>query len=152
MCELPCHQEQRERLKLIRTRIKRFTYTGLAVISVFAVAPGVIPDSERVIVVSEAHAEDAQDHNWRVSEASFYGPGLYGNTMACGGTLTPSTQAVAHKSLPCGTLVRFEWHGKELVLPVRDRGPYTAGREWDLTAGACEYLGRCFTAPIAWTR
>lgn len=106
---------------------------------------------QQATIVQKAHAIDADDHRWKVSEASFYGPGFYGNTTACGQRMTPSLKGVAHKTLACGTLVRFEWHGRELVVPVVDRGPYTAGREWDLTAGACSYLDRCFTAAIAWT-
>ena len=30
---------------------------------------------------------------FRPAEASYYGPGLYGNGVACGGTLTASTNA-----------------------------------------------------------
>src|SRR4051794_8472099 len=39
--------------------------------------------------------------------ASWYGPGLYGNHLACGGTLTPGTFGVAHKALACGTKIRL---------------------------------------------
>ncbi|MGH2922987.1 MAG: hypothetical protein ACRDKH_03020, partial [Solirubrobacterales bacterium] len=33
---------------------------------------------------------------YRPAQASYYGPGLYGNATACGGRLTPSTLGVAH--------------------------------------------------------
>lgn len=145
---------------LTTPRQRNFGWSALLVLGfALMVLPGAISDTTRegrteppTSRVVLAHAPDAPAHRWQVSEASFYGPGLYGNRTACGQTLTRSTQGVAHKSLPCGTLVRFEWHGRELVVPVIDRGPYTAGREWDLTAAACEYLGRCHTAPVAWTR
>lgn len=101
--------------------------------------------------VDLAHAVDADEHNWQTSEASWYGPGLYGNRTACGQVLTSDTQGVAHRTLGCGTLVRFEWHGTEVVAPVIDRGPYSGGREWDLTRATCAELGRCFTAAVAWT-
>src|SRR4051812_44608736 len=39
--------------------------------------------------------------------ASWYGPGLYGGHLACGGTLTPQTAGVANKTLGCGTKVRL---------------------------------------------
>lgn len=100
---------------------------------------------------SPTHAIDADSHNWGVSEASWYGPGFYGRRTACGQTMTSDLVGVAHKSLPCGTLVRFEWHGTEVVAPVVDRGPYVHDREWDLTHGTCARLGRCHTAAIAWT-
>ena len=93
---------------------------------------------------------------WRVSGATWYGPGLYGNRTACGQTLTPDIVGVAHRSLPCGTRVEFEWHGRTVVAPVVDRGPFGASSiEWDLTEAACRQLSgpgdnRCITHEIAW--
>ena len=72
--------------------------------------------------------------SYRHAGASYYGPGLYGNGVACGGTLMPSTLGVAHKTLPCGTRVKLRYHGRALTVPVIDRGPYVAGRDYDLTA------------------
>jgi rare lipoprotein A (peptidoglycan hydrolase) len=77
---------------------------------------------------------------WRVGGASWYGPGLYGNSTACGQRLRPSTLGVAHKTLPCGTIVKFKHRGHVLVTRVIDRGPYIAGRSWDLTEAASEAL------------
>ncbi len=71
---------------------------------------------------------------YRAANASWYGPGLYGNRTGCGGTLDAGRLGVAHKSLPCGTMVTLK-HGRRSVrVPVIDRGPYVAGREYDLTA------------------
>jgi rare lipoprotein A len=42
--------------------------------------------------------------------------------------------------LPCGTPVKFVWHGHTIVAPVIDRGPYIRGRAWDLTSAAAEAL------------
>jgi rare lipoprotein A (peptidoglycan hydrolase) len=76
----------------------------------------------------------------RSAGASWYGPGLYGRRTACGETLRPGTIGVAHRSLPCGTTVKFIYHGHALVTQVIDRGPYVKGRSWDLTNGAREAL------------
>jgi hypothetical protein len=70
---------------------------------------------------------------YRPGHASWYGPGFYGNRTACGRTLGAGTLGVAHKSLPCGTRVTFRHRGRSVTVPVIDRGPYAAGREWDLT-------------------
>jgi hypothetical protein len=70
---------------------------------------------------------------YRASQASWYGPGLYGGGLACGGRLHPGTLGVAHKTLRCGTRVTFRYRGRSVTVPVVDRGPYVAGREWDLT-------------------
>jgi hypothetical protein len=86
---------------------------------------------------------------WKLDpEISFFGPNLYGNGMACGEKLTKKIEGVASKTLPCGTLVTFEWKGNQLTVPVVDRGPYVKGRMFDLTGGACLLLKHCFTGPI----
>jgi hypothetical protein len=77
---------------------------------------------------------------YRRSAASWYGPGFYGNRTACGRTLGRGTLGVAHKSLPCGTKVALRYNGRTVVAPVIDRGPYAAGREYDLTAETKERL------------
>ncbi len=77
----------------------------------------------------------------RSAGATWYGPGLYGHRTACGQTLRSSTIGVAHRSLPCGTTVKFTYHGHSLVTAVIDRGPYTKGNSWDLTNGARLALG-----------
>lgn len=72
----------------------------------------------------------------RSAGATWYGPGLYGNGTACGQTLRPGTIGVAHRTLPCGTTIKFNYHGHSLVTKVIDRGPYTKGNDFDLTNGA----------------
>ncbi len=73
--------------------------------------------------------------------ATWYGPGLYGNQTACGQVLRPHTLGVAHRSLPCGTAVKFVHRGRQIVTRVIDRGPFTTGNQWDLTNGARRALG-----------
>ena len=65
--------------------------------------------------------------------ATWYGPGLYGNRMACGGELTRSTWGVAHKTLPCGKKVAIAHGGRIVIAPVVDRGPFVKGVSYDLT-------------------
>lgn len=77
---------------------------------------------------------------FRSASASWYGPGLYGNRLGCGGTLTTSRLGVANKTLPCGTKLTLR-HGRRTVrVRVIDRGPYVAGREFDLTAATARRL------------
>jgi hypothetical protein len=78
---------------------------------------------------------------YRASPASWYGPGLFGNATACGGTLYAGRLGVAHKYLPCGTRVTFRYRGRSVTVPVIDRGPFAGGREWDLTAATKQRLG-----------
>jgi rare lipoprotein A len=78
---------------------------------------------------------------YRSSAASWYGPGLLGGRTACGGTLNSTTLGVANRTLPCGTKVTFHYHGRTVTAKVIDRGPFAAGREWDLTPATKEKLG-----------
>ncbi len=71
--------------------------------------------------------------SYRLAGASYYGPGIFGNGVSCGGTLLPGTMGVAHRTLPCGTKVKLRYHGRTVTVPVIDRGPYVAGRDYDLT-------------------
>jgi hypothetical protein len=89
---------------------------------------------------------------YRSAQASYYGPGLYGNSTACGQTLTPSTVGVANRSLPCGTKVTFRYRGRSVRAPVIDRGPYAGNREWDLTAATKARLGFGSTGAVLSTR
>lgn len=65
--------------------------------------------------------------------ASWYGPGFYGNRTACGQLYTPEISGVAHKTLPCGTMLELEFRGRVVIVPVIDRGPFIAGRTLDLS-------------------
>jgi rare lipoprotein A len=85
---------------------------------------------------------------WRAAQASWYGPGFYGHGTACGQRYSSTIIGVAHLTLPCGTLVTFEYSGHTITAPVIDRGPYVKGRMWDLSQGACRALAHCFTGVI----
>jgi rare lipoprotein A (peptidoglycan hydrolase) len=77
---------------------------------------------------------------YRFANASWYGPGLYGNKLGCGGTLAPGRMGVAHKTLPCGSRVTLRHRGRTVRVRVIDRGPYVAGREYDLTEATARKL------------
>lgn len=63
--------------------------------------------------------------------ASWYS--LPGATTACGEQLDAGTLGVANKTLPCGTKVTLRVGSRSITVPVIDRGPYVAGRDYDLT-------------------
>jgi hypothetical protein len=86
---------------------------------------------------------------YRLAEASWYGGG---GGLACGGALTNSTLGVANKTLPCGTLVTLRFNGRTIRVPVVDRGPYVAGREFDLTYATKQALGFGDTGEVWSTR
>lgn len=103
--------------------------------------------------VNEPPAGVVELNPWRYDpNVSFYGPGFYGRRTACGYALTTSLLGVAHRTLPCGTLITFRnpTTGRSITVPVVDRGPYVTGRQWDLTGGLCTALGHCWTGAIYW--
>jgi peptidoglycan lytic transglycosylase len=75
---------------------------------------------------------------YQLAGASWYGGG---GPLACGGELTSSTLGVAHRTLPCGTLITLRYDGRTVRVPVIDRGPFVAGRELDLTEATKRALG-----------
>jgi hypothetical protein len=78
---------------------------------------------------------------YRRATATFFGPGFYGRRTACGQTMSHTLQGVAHRSLPCGTLVDVYYKGHTARVPVVDRGPFRKGTSWDLTSATAEALG-----------
>ena len=115
------------------------------------------PMSARARVVLRAHGRRLHRrvgrlNVYRWANASWYGPGLYGNHLACGGTLTAGTVGVAHKSLPCGARLTLRHRGHVVRVRVIDRGPYVAGREFDLTAATARRLHFGGRGPLLVTR
>jgi rare lipoprotein A len=73
--------------------------------------------------------------------ASYYGTELAGQPTASGEPFNPYGFTAAHNTLPLGTRLVVFYGGRSVEVVVNDRGPYTGGRELDLSQGAAEYLG-----------
>lgn len=101
-------------------------------------ASGVVDEETRGALVA----------SMRRDVATWYGPGFYGNELACGGILTRMTVGVAHKTLPCGSKVVIRHGGRFLRTKVVDRGPFVEGIRWDLTAAAAAKLGMTATSKV----
>jgi len=76
---------------------------------------------------------------YRSATATWYDQS--GNTGACGVKLRRNTLGVAHKTLPCGSLVDVTYGGRTISVPVIDRGPYAHGVSYDLTLATARALG-----------
>ncbi len=86
---------------------------------------------------------------YRLAGASWYGGG---GGLACGGELTSTTMGVANKTLPCGSQVTLHYGDRTVSVRVIDRGPYVAGREFDLTEATKRALGFGDTGEVWSTR
>jgi rare lipoprotein A len=78
------------------------------------------------------------------------GPAAFGRHTACGGILTPETLGVAQPTLPCGARIFISYNGTTVLTQVVDRGPYTAGRQFDLTDALARKLGLRGVKTVHW--
>lgn len=83
--------------------------------------------------------------------ASWYGPGLYGHRLACGGHLWSNTWGVAHRWLPCNTRLTVCLR-RCVRVTVIDRGPYVYSRVLDLTAPVARSIGLSGVSYVRWWR
>jgi rare lipoprotein A len=86
--------------------------------------------------------------NWNVTsmftgQASWYGPGFHGRHTASGEVFNQNALTAAHRTLPFGTQVRVTnvHTGRQVVVRINDRGPFSHGRVIDLSAGAARAIG-----------
>lgn len=111
------------------------------------------PQARSSAALPRSDARSVKRNPWRYDEdVSWYGPGLYGHGTACGQKLTRGLVGVAHRTLPCGTLLEFRnpENGRVVTAEVIDRGPFVSGRVWDLSHGLCDKLNHCHTGAIEW--
>jgi rare lipoprotein A len=76
--------------------------------------------------------------------ASYYGKGdgFAGKLTASGKPFDPHKLTAAHKTLPFGTKVQVRnlKNDKIVIVEINDRGPYTHGREIDLSYAAAKQI------------
>jgi rare lipoprotein A len=84
--------------------------------------------------------------DWSYDEtgiASWYGPDFHGKRTANGELYDMNQVTGAHKTLPMPSLVRVTnlENGREIVVRVNDRGPFSRGRVIDLSRRGAQLLG-----------
>ena len=110
--------------------------------------PGDTPSGGGVDYLTPAQV--AAITGWKTAKASWYGSGFYGRHTADGTTYNATIILVANKTLPFGTKVAISYGGRTVIAPVKDRGPYVAGRDFDLSAGLAKALGFSGVQTIRW--
>jgi rare lipoprotein A len=78
------------------------------------------------------------------------GPAVFGRHTACGTILGPDTEGIAHPTLPCGARIFVTYDGKTVLTQVVDRGPYSSGRQFDLTDALARRLGLRGVQVVHW--
>jgi rare lipoprotein A len=74
--------------------------------------------------------------------ASWYGPAFHGRKTANGEIFNTNDYTAAHKTLPFGSIVKVVSliNGREVIVRINDRGPYSSGRIIDLSKAAATEL------------
>jgi len=119
-----------------------------------AAPPGAAPQSAVASVnydlsvssADELPSDDGLPGDRRVLErgtASWYGIQFHQKKTANGERFDMTAMTAAHKTLPFGTrvCVRSLVNGREVLVRINDRGPYSAGRIIDLSRAAAEQIG-----------
>ena len=91
---------------------------------------------------SKSNIDSGQTPKQVSGNASWYGPGFYGQKTTSGEVLKEGTMTAAHSSLPMGTEVKVtRLDTKESVtVIINDRKPYKEGTVIDLAHGAADAL------------
>jgi hypothetical protein len=79
------------------------------------------------------------------------GPTAFGRHTACGGVIAAETLGIAHPTLPCGARIYISYRGLRVLTAVIDRGPYEAGRQFDVTDALARRLGLQGVQPVHWS-
>lgn len=73
--------------------------------------------------------------------ASYYGFAHAGSPTASGDVFDPMQFTAAHKTMPFGTRLLVSREGRSATVVVNDRGPFTGGRDLDLSQAAADSIG-----------
>jgi rare lipoprotein A len=111
------------------------------------------------VIVAIAVTERTRDHTDTTPKpegsyralAGSSGPAVFGRRTACGGVLRADTVGVAHPTLPCGARIFVTYNGTTVLTQVVDRGPYTSGRQFDLTDALARRVGLRGVQTITWS-
>jgi rare lipoprotein A (peptidoglycan hydrolase) len=112
---------------------KKLSYLGLVLLCGSALSAAPIQK-----VSSENTYDRIQAGQWVV--ASMYWEDKLAST---GKSFNPIGWHAAHRTLPIGTLIRVSnpKNHRSINITINDRGPFTPGRDLDLTLGAGALLG-----------
>jgi rare lipoprotein A len=79
----------------------------------------------------------------RSVRVSWYGPAYHGRVTASGEVFDMHELTAAHPDLPFGTRLQVicPENGTRVLVRINDRGPFTAGRDLDLSLAAARHLG-----------
>jgi hypothetical protein len=76
---------------------------------------------------------------------------LAGHPSGCGTLLDPKTLGVDHPVLPCGAKIFLRYADKTVLTEIVDRGPFSTGREFEVTPALADLIGLSGVQTIRWS-
>ena len=95
---------------------------------------------DKVKVKTNAEGEPVVE---QMGEASWYGKDFHGKKTASGKAFNQNDHTAAHPTLPLGSKAKVTnlETGESVDVKINDRGPYTKGRDIDLSKEAAKEIG-----------
>lgn len=95
------------------------------------------------LVIDSQHTQEPPEQSSKRMVASFYYGKFHGRKTASGERYDQYALTCAHKSLPFQTILKVTnpKNGKSVIVRVNDRGPFTRGRDVDLSYAAAKEIG-----------
>ncbi|MDD4309916.1 MAG: septal ring lytic transglycosylase RlpA family protein [Candidatus Cloacimonetes bacterium] len=103
-----------------------------------------IPTSQSELVIDSLHTQEPPGAPpGETMVATYYSKRFHGNKTASGERYNQNDLTCAHRNLPFQTLllVTNPKTGQSVTVRVNDRGPFTRGRDLDLSYAAAKELG-----------
>lgn len=85
--------------------------------------------------------EDSSAAQWKSGIATWYGPGFYGNTTACGQYYSTRSWGVASNNYQCGTKLTIKRRNRVVNVTVIDTGNFN--HSFDLSSRVAKALCHC---------
>lgn len=121
--------------------------------SVSGIGSEEVSQEQAALVIDSLHTQEPP--GTQIGEtmvATYYSKRFHGRRTSNGEVYDQNLLTCAHKSLPFNTklIVTNPKNGKAVVVRVNDRGPFTRGRDIDLSYAAAQEIGiiRAGVAPV----
>jgi rare lipoprotein A len=120
-------------------------YLVILLISFSSFAQEIAKDTLGALVEEDSLCYDAY-YSYKVlhtnAQTSYYANKFNGRKTASGEIFNNKKYTAAHRSLPFGTKLRLTnpINGKQTVVTVNDRGPFTKGRTLDISKAAFQEI------------
>lgn len=110
--------------------------------SVVGIGSDEISQDQTALVIDSLHTQEPPNYESETMVASFYSHRFHGRKTASGEIFDMHAMTCAHRTLPFDTklLVINPQNGKTVELRVNDRGPFSRGRDLDLSYAAAKEI------------